>query len=76
MENGQKPFNESNEKTAKRQKTLDRLTKKFISSVVDCLPSQVDAMTMQEWVKNPRALQKVLREALCPPDVRNDFLIF
>lgn len=45
---------------------FDRQTKKFAAAVVDALP-EADEQVMQGWIKNPKALQEVLYEALCPP---------
>lgn len=46
---------------------MDKQTGKFIASVVENLPKEIDENLMQGWIQNPRGLQKVLREALCPP---------
>lgn len=47
---------------------FDRQTKKFCSAVTDALP-EVSEDVMQVWIGNPTGLQKVLRLALCPPEV-------
>jgi hypothetical protein len=46
---------------------MDKQTGKFIASVVESLPKELDENLMQGWIENPKGLQKVLREALCPP---------
>jgi len=47
-------------------KTLDRQTAKFLARISENIPV-VSSEVMQGWIQNPRALQKVLREALVPP---------
>lgn len=47
------------------QNTLHRQTGKFISAIAANLP-EVSADVMQGWINNPKALQKVLNEALNP----------
>ncbi len=54
---------------------FDRQTKKFASAVVDALP-EVDEDVMQGWIGNPKALQEVLKKALCPPNPTPSILEF
>ncbi len=49
-----------------KQKTLDKQTDKLIAMVTQCMPD-LDSDNMQEWIHNPKGLNKVLKEALCPP---------
>jgi hypothetical protein len=49
------------------QKTYDRQTAKFISVVSENLP-EMSSVVMQGWIQNPKSLQKVLREVLCPAE--------
>jgi len=49
------------------QNTLHKQTARFISAVSANLP-ELDADVMQGWIQNPKALQKALTEALCPPE--------
>lgn len=48
---------------------FDGLTATFLASIATCLPRDISGDVMQGWNQNPKALQKVLREALCPPTV-------
>lgn len=48
-------------------KTYDRQTAKFLSVVGENMP-EVSGDVMQGWIENPKALQNVLRNALCPPE--------
>ncbi|MBU3934399.1 hypothetical protein KKC00_00280, partial [Patescibacteria group bacterium] len=43
--------------------------RKFVAVVVENLP-EVQEDVKQGWIENPSALQKALREALCPPVVQ------
>lgn len=48
------------------QMTYDRHTAKFLAVIGENMPS-LQSDTMQGWIENPKALQKVLRDAFCPP---------
>jgi len=50
-------------------KTYDDHTAKFIASVVTCI-SGLSSDVMQGWIQNPKALKKVLNEALSPVKTR------
>lgn len=45
---------------------FDPQTKKFCAAVTDALP-ELPEEAMQSWIGNPKGLQKVLRDGLCPP---------
>lgn len=53
---------------------FDKQTKKFCSAIVDALP-EVSEDTMQGWIMNPKGLQKVLRDGLCPSEVVPNFTV-
>ncbi len=42
-------------------------TGKFVAVIAQNLPQDIASDVMQGWIDNPKALQKVLRSALCPP---------
>lgn len=45
--------------------------RKFVAVVVENLPeTEIQEDVKQGWIENPLALQKALREALCPPVVQ------
>lgn len=48
------------------QNTLHKQTGRFIGAIATNLP-KISTDVMQSWIENPTALQKVLKEALCPP---------
>ncbi len=48
---------------------FDRQTRKFCSAVVDALP-ELSEDVMQGWIGNPKGLQEVLRDGLCPPEIQ------
>ena len=50
------------------QKTYDRQTAKFLGMVGENMP-EISSDVMQGWIQNPLGLQKVLRTALCPPEM-------
>ena len=52
-------------------KTYDRQTAKFIATVCQNLP-EISADVMQGWIENPKTLQKVLLNALCPPETTSE----
>jgi hypothetical protein len=54
-------------KNAMTTTQLDGLTATFLASIATCLPRDISGDVMQGWNQNPKALQKALREALCPP---------
>src|SRR3989338_5898711 len=39
------------------------------SSIIKNMPRDMPADICQGWIKNPRALQKMLRERLLPPEI-------
>lgn len=47
--------------------TFDSHTAKFLSVVAQNMPRDMSGDVMQGWIDNPKALQKALRSALCPP---------
>lgn len=47
-------------------KTYDRQTAKFLAVVGENMP-ELSGNVMQGWIQNPRAVQKALRKAFCPP---------
>lgn len=49
------------------QETYHKQTAKFLSSIATCMP-KLSNNVMEGWIDNPKALQKVLKEALCPPE--------
>ncbi len=49
------------------QKTYDGQTAKFIATVIQNLPPDLPTAVMQEWIQNPKGLQKVLRSVLGTP---------
>jgi hypothetical protein len=48
-------------------KTYDRQTATFLAVIAENLPP-IPGGVMQGWIENPKALQKALRTALCPPE--------
>ena len=48
-------------------KTYDRQTASFLAVVGQNMP-EISGDVMQGWIENPKALQKALRTALCPPE--------
>lgn len=75
MKKGQKPLSNLKEKTVKKPKTLDKHTAKFIAVLVENLP-RINADVMEGWIQNPKALQKILFESLCPPKTKKKEIIF
>lgn len=49
-------------------KTYDRQTAKFLAVVGENMP-ELSGDVMQGWIQNPKAVQKVLSNAFCPPEV-------
>lgn len=49
-------------------KTFDRQTAKFLAVVGENMP-ELSGDLMQGWIQNPRAVQKVLSNAFCPPKI-------
>ena len=47
-------------------------TAKFIATVCQNLPPDISGEAMQGWIQNPKSLQKILGEALCPPVETSD----
>jgi hypothetical protein len=47
------------------QKTYDHHTAKFLAVIGENMP-EIQSDSMQGWIENPKALQKVLGEAFCP----------
>ena len=56
-------------------KTYDRQTAKFLAVVGESMP-ELSGEVMQGWIQNPRAVQKALKEALCPPEVVLDLMVW
>ena len=50
-------------------------TAKLIGVVAQNLPEMSDDL-MQGWIENPKGLQKVLKDALCPPEAIPDFKVW
>lgn len=48
-------------------KTYDRQTAKFLAVVGENMP-ELSGDVMQGWIQNPKAVQKVLSNAFCPPE--------
>ena len=48
-------------------KTYDRQTAKFLARVGENMP-ELPSDIMQGWIDNPKAMQKALRSAFCPPE--------
>ena len=48
-------------------KTYDRQTAKFLAVVGENMP-ELSGDVMQEWIQNPKAVQKILSNAFCPPE--------
>ena len=46
---------------------FDKQTRKFCSAVIEALPSVPEA-EMQQWIGNPRGLQKALGSIFCPQE--------
>jgi len=46
---------------------IDKQTAEFGAKILQALP-EMSSDEMQEWIKNPKALKKVLKLALCPPE--------
>lgn len=53
--------------TSMTAKTYDRQTATFLAAVGQNMP-EISGDVMQGWIENPKALQKALRVALCPPE--------
>ncbi len=47
-------------------KTFDKQTAKFLAVVGESMP-ELSGDVMQKWIQNPRAVQKALCNAFCPP---------
>jgi len=48
-------------------KTYDRQTAKFLAVVGENMPD-LSGDVMQKWIQNPKAVQKALSNAFCPPE--------
>ena len=48
-------------------KTYDRQTAKFLAVVGENMP-ELSGDVMQGWIQNPKAVQKALSNAFCPPE--------
>ena len=53
--------------TVAAAKTYDRQTAKFLARVRENMP-ELPSDIMQGWIDNPKAMQKALRSAFCPPE--------
>ena len=51
-------------------------TAKFIATVCQNLPPDISGEAMQGWIQNPKSLQKVLGEALCPAVETSDLKVW
>lgn len=49
-------------------KTYDKQTAKFLAVVGENMP-ELSGDVMQGWIQNPKAVQKVLERAFCPPEI-------
>jgi hypothetical protein len=58
-----------------KAKTFDRQTAKFLAVVGENMP-ELSGDVMQGWIENPKSVQKVLREAFCPPEATFKFEIW
>lgn len=47
---------------------MDKQTAKLIARISENLPADLDKDVMQGWIMNPKGLQQVLQQALCPPE--------
>ncbi len=56
-------------------KTYDRQTAKFLAVVGENMP-ELSGDVMQGWIQNPKGVQKVLKEAFCPPEATPKFKIW
>jgi len=56
-------------------KTFDRQTAKFLAVVGENMP-ELSSEVMQGWIQNPKGVQKVLKEAFCPPEVTSRFKVW
>lgn len=56
-------------------KTFDKQTAKFLGVVGENMP-EMSGTEMQGWIENPKGLQNVLRDALCPPEARPEFEVW
>lgn len=57
------------------QNTYHKQTADLIARIAQNMP-EMDPTTMQGWIENPKALQKALREALCPPEATPVFRVW
>ncbi len=53
--------------------TYHSQTGKFVAAIAQNLPQDISDDVMQGWIENPKALQNVLRSALCPPTETAEF---
>jgi len=56
-------------------KTYDRQTAKFLAVIGENMP-ELSGDVMQGWIENPKSVQKVLKEAFCPPEVISEFKVW
>lgn len=63
------------EETLMIAKTYDRQTAKFLAVVGENMP-ELSGDVMQGWIQNPRGVQKVLREAFCPPNATSELKVW
>ena len=54
---------------------MHKQTAKFVGVIAQNLPEMPDDL-MQNWIENPRGLQKVLKNALCLPETMPNFKVF
>jgi len=56
-------------------KTYDRQTAKFLAVVGENMP-ELSGDVMQGWIQNPKAVQKALSNAFCPPEATSRFNVW
>jgi len=56
-------------------KTYDRQTAKLLAVIGENMP-ELSGDVMQGWIENPKSVQKVLKEAFCPPEATPKFEIW
>lgn len=57
------------------QNTYHAQTAKFIAKVAENMP-ELSSDVMQGWIENPKGLQKILKNVLCPPEGISDFALW
>jgi len=54
---------------------MHKQTAKFVGVIAQNLPDMSDDL-MQGWIENPKSLQKVLKNVLCPPEAVPNFEVW